>query len=326
MSSNDDYAPRSQRDRPRHADDGGLRYPNEADYGDSRKSASHRPRHGASPEAYGSDPRDEPRRKRDVDRRPIELRDEERNDSRGGKDLPPRYREYPNDRDEDKKPRRSNTTAPLARSYSEEGHRDSAARRRQDADGAAYGRSKGHQEPAPRREATRGKHGDDYEDLAPPRRAQTYREPDRRRRDDSYDDAPRPRRQRSPEDRHSDRERGYKSDGRDARRRKDDDRSDDYKHRGSRRDDGYVSDRAHKRYDDRDRDRKSRDHDRDRDRRRDDSDRDRSGDRSRDRDRKGKKGGFMDDINKYYEQGQKHYKSVAPLVSSLAKMYMDSKK
>jgi hypothetical protein len=34
----------------------------------------------------------------------------------------------------------------------------------------------------------------------------------------------------------------------------------------------------------------------------------------------------MDNIGGLVEQGQKHYKTVAPLVTSLAKMYMDSKK
>jgi hypothetical protein len=33
----------------------------------------------------------------------------------------------------------------------------------------------------------------------------------------------------------------------------------------------------------------------------------------------------VDDIGKYYEQGQKHYKTVAPIISNLAKMYMDGK-
>lgn len=359
MSSNDDYPSRSRRDRPRHdRDGGGLRYPDEDNYtAESRRPATSAPRHphydDSPTRAYGSDER----RKKEQDLRDVEPKAT----YRASKDDSPRYREYPSSaREKDMKPRKSNTAAPRRRSFDNvDDDVDTARHRyRQDADGggvAAYGRSKGYRAPLPEPEATlsdrddyrqsRGSRHrptkDDYGDFdpEPPRRAQTYRDPDHRHRraDDIYADEPpkSSRRYRSPEDRYADRDRGYKSDDRDASRRtsrRDTDRYDDRRYRsgGGGGGDGYVSDRGYKRsgHDrDRDLDRDRRDRDRryydSRDR---DRDRDRHRDRSYDQDRRKKKGFSLDDIGKVYEQGQKHYKTVAPLVSSLAKMYLDNKK
>ncbi|KAJ9640171.1 hypothetical protein H2204_003396 [Knufia peltigerae] len=360
-NNNDDYAPRSRRDRPRYDQDAApLRYPEDNDYHpDTRKSGgggggggggSRRPRYEQSPPPYTSE---DSRRRKDLDPRDTDKRKN-------------KYRDYPGERDDDLKPTKSNTAAPRRHSPlvdnnndDDDGDRDSGTRRHRggaDPD-AGYGRSRGYRAPLPRHDsyASDGDdpkmmrsskpsrrrddpYADDFEP-APPRRAHTHREPDRKHRDDPYHDDPHPprRRYRSPaaaEDRHSDPDRSY------ARRRRDDDQYDDRRYRGggggggghSRRDDGYASDRGYKRsdrdkgkdryYRDRDRDRE-RDRDRDRDRRRYDS-----RDRSRDRDgRTGKKKGFsFDDIGGLVEQGQKHYKTVAPLVTSIAKMYLDNKK
>ncbi|OAP61788.1 hypothetical protein AYL99_03991 [Fonsecaea erecta] len=70
MSSHDDYAPRARRDRGRYDTDGGLRYPDDDDFADPRKSAPRHPRYESSP--THNDPRDGPRRKKDVDPRDIE--------------------------------------------------------------------------------------------------------------------------------------------------------------------------------------------------------------------------------------------------------------
>ncbi|KIW61985.1 hypothetical protein PV05_02041 [Exophiala xenobiotica] len=328
MSYNDDYAPRPRRDRPRFDQDAGPRYPDDDnDYADTRKSSAHRPRHEAAPPSYGSE---EPRRRKDVDPRDVEPRDADKK----------KYRDYPSERDGDMKPTKSNTAAPRRRSPNEDDDQDSGSRRYHGGDAGAYGRSRGYREPIPHgdpdamdRDVHKGKstrpRRDDHDDFepAPPRRAQTHREPDRRRRDDPYDEPPR-RRYRSPEDRHSDPDRAS------ARRRRDDERYDDRRYRGasgghSRRDEGYASDKGYRRANrDSGRDRSYHDRERDRDR---DRDRDRryhdSRDRSRDRDGRSKKKGFsIDDIGGLVEQGQKHYKTVAPLVTSLAKMYLDNKK
>ena len=145
----------------------------------------------------------------------------------------------------------------------------------------------------------------DYDEYGPPRRSNTTRDRDRRRYDD-HDDEPRPRRRHDDYDRSDDR--GYRSDGRPSRRAYDD---------------GYGSDRGARRQG------RSADYDR-RDRRggrdRVYSDRDRDYDRD-DRERK-KKGIKLSakDIGRYVETGQKHYKTVAPIVNQLAKMYMDNRK
>ncbi|KAK4937829.1 hypothetical protein LTR10_021632 [Elasticomyces elasticus] len=316
MSYNDDYAPRQRRDRPRYDQDDGLTYPDQDDY--PKSSGARASRYETSPSKY---PSDEPRRRRDVDPRDVEPRATDK------KSAPPKYREYSDDRDDDMRTKKSNTGAPRRRTPPDDDERG---------DEAGYGRSKGYREPVPRSSddprarSSKPRNKDDYDDFdpAPPRRARTYAEPERRRREDPYDDPPR-RRYRSPDDKYAERDRGYRSDERDGRRRRDDDRYDDKPRRSggggsSRRDDGYASAGAYKRSDrdrDRDRDRDYRSS-RDRDRRYDSRD-----DRSRDRDRKGKKKAFsIDDIGGLVEQGQKHYKTVAPLVTSLAKMYMDSKK
>ena len=320
MDHNDEYAPRARRERPRYDTDSGPKYPDDDDV----QPAPRRPRYDTSPAEVDS--RDEPRRKRDVD--PHDARDGKSGKLRTA--APRRGKNF--DDDVDVPPR-----------YPGSG------------DEHDYGRSKGYRQPIPPAETDRGEpkgrsskprsYDDDFE--APtPRRANTYREPERRRRDDLYDDEPaRPRRHPSPGDRYSDRERGYRSDDKD-RRRRDDDRYDDRRARGGGG--GYASDRGNGRSDrdrrdrvgdrDRERDYRDRDRSRDRDRRRNESDRDRDRYRSnkdrdrdrdrydsRDRDRRGdKKKGF--DINELVNQGQKHYKTVAPLVGQLAKLYMDQKK
>ncbi|KAL6242314.1 hypothetical protein RBB50_010862 [Rhinocladiella similis] len=330
MSHTDDYAPRSRRDRPRYDQDAAPRYP-DGDYPDTRKSGAHRPRYEQSPPPYASD---DSRRRKPVDPRDIEPRDTDKK----------KYRDYPSEKDGDLKPTKSNTAAPRRHSPLDNDDGDSGTRRHRDPD-AGYGRSRGYRAPLPQHDSyasdgddpkgrsAKPRRRDDYDDFepAPPRRAHTHREPDRRRHDDPYDDPPR-RRYRSPEDRHSDPDRSS------ARRRRDDDRYDDRRYRSgggghSRRDDGYASDRGHKHSDrDKGKDRYYRDRERDRERDRDrDRDRDRrhydSRDRSRDRDGRSKKKGFsFDDIGGLVEQGQKHYKTVAPLVTSIAKMYLDNKK
>ncbi|EXJ81336.1 hypothetical protein A1O3_07626 [Capronia epimyces CBS 606.96] len=347
MSNDDDYPTRPHRDRDqdhsRYGRSTGLRFPDEDNYAsDSRRPAAPTPRHSrydvSPPRAYGSD---ESRLKKDLDPRDAEPKTA----SRDPKDDPPRYREYPTSaRDNDVKPKKSNTAAPRRRSFDDDAAdiNPTTHRHGRDGGGAAYGRSKGYREDLPdpepimsdrydpKRTQGSGRRppvDDDGEfEPEPPRRAKTYREPDhhRRRGDDVYDDEPRAsRRYRSPEDRHSDRDRGYRSDGRDARpsSRRDGDRYADRRYRSSGAD-GYASDRGHKRSD------RDRDRDRDGDRDRRDRDRDRDRDRHRDRshERRKKKGFSLDDIGKVYEQSQKHYKTVAPLVSSLAKMYLDNKK
>ena len=326
MSDDEQFAPRSRRDRPRYDTGDGLKYPDDDDV----KSAPRHPRYETSP--LPGDPREEPRHKRDTDPR-IEMRD-----------------------NTDEKSSKSNTAAPRRR-RSFDDDEDAPPRYPGKGDDQGYGRSKGYRQPLPPPEADRDEpkrsskrrdYDDDF-DPVPPRRANTHREPDRRRRDDLYDDeAPKPRRRPSPGYRDSDRDRGYRSDDKD-RRRRDDDRYDDRRYRGGG---GYASDRGgHGRSDrdrrdrdrdsgrdnrdrdrdrvrDSDRDRRRYDSDRDRDRHRNDRDRDRDRDRydSRDRDRRSdkKKGGF--DINELVNQGQKHYKTVAPIIGQLTKMYMDQKK
>lgn len=313
MSSHDDYAARPRRDP-------GLTYPDQEDY------RQRRPRNDPSPLPGG----DAPRHKRDMDPRDFEPSKHSRDNSHerraGRDDPPPRYRE-------------SNTKARRRSPYDDDDHHKHSSRSQRDEDAAAaYGRSKGYREPVPEPDAfaadrdrrdpqsRMSKRPKDYDDYAaePPRRSKTQRDPDRHARDSPYDDDRR-RRQRSVDDGHNSHDRGYKSEGRD--RRRDDDRYDDRRRGGGgggrdRRDDGYASDRGHRRDHDRDRDR-----DRGSDRRHNDSDR-RDRDRDRDRDRRDddkgkKKSGF--NVNDLLEQGQKHYKTVVPLIEKAAKFYMDSK-
>lgn len=125
-----------------------------------------------------------------------------------------------------------------------------------------------------------------------------------RRRDGDYDE---------------DKDRGYRSDGPRSTRRKERDR-------GYGPDMGILrssSQRDPKRNRDRRRDSSYSSRDRDRDRGWYDSERD--SDRNRDRKKKGLSFSTKD-IGRYYETGQKHYKTVKPIVESLAKMYMDSRK
>ncbi|EXJ95811.1 hypothetical protein A1O1_00935 [Capronia coronata CBS 617.96] len=364
MSSNDEYAPRSRRDRPRHDRDGALRSLDDDDYtADSRRPAGPPLRHSRYEDSpappYGSDGA---RRKKDFDPRDVEPKAAYRD----LKDGSSRHRDHASDT----KPRKSNTGAarrPTFDEYEDDVNATTQSHRRAEGGGGgvAFGRSKGYRAPLPEAEATMSDRDDarkarpsryrpakdDYADFEPetPRRAKSYREPDHHNRgtDDVYGDEPprSSRRYRSPEDKYADRDRGYRSDGRDALRRssrRDDDRSDDRRYRGDGGD-GYASDKGHRRsdrdrdrvrhsdrdYRDHDRDKRDRDRDRDRDRRYYDSrDRDRDRDRygDHDQDRRKKKGFSIDDLGKVYEQGQKHYKTVAPLVSSLAKMYLDNKK
>ncbi|KKY18071.1 hypothetical protein UCRPC4_g05275 [Phaeomoniella chlamydospora] len=209
----------------------------------------------------------------------------------------------------------------------------------------------------------RGYNEDDYDDdPAPPRRSRThhygddrddstrdkgYRSDGREMRstksrgakyDYNYDDRERDRPRYS--DRERQRERGYYGDtgGRDtARRAKDYDYKDydDYDKpshrsagRGYRSLDDAPSSRSSRKYRDSDRDdpysygsggRRARDRDRDRSRSRD------RYSKSRSRKSNGLKLD-MDSLGRYYEQGQRHYKTFKPLVDGVAKLYLDSKK
>jgi hypothetical protein len=174
-------------------------------------------------------------------------------------------------------------------------------------------------EPPRRREKNR----DPYDKPEPIRRRNTERATERRHRDDRYDDHdddPHPRR-RHDGDRADDR--GYRSDGRDHDRRDLDRRRGNGGYRSDerdsrrKRDDDYDSDRVVRRSD-----RYDKDDRRERERDRYDSDRD------RDRREKKKKGLSFNakDIDRYFEAGQKHYKTAKPFIDGLAKMFLDNKK
>ena len=161
------------------------------------------------------------------------------------------------------------------------------SRRTRDYDDDPYDRDRGHR--SSRRDRDRGH---DERDFAPPRRSKT-----------SHDDL----------DDHS-HSRGYASD-RPSRSHRDERERDPYTRSSggrSKHDDRYRDDRGSGRSRDRDRDR--------------DSDRDSS---RRRRTKKSGLGGLKFDpesLGRYVETGQKHYKTFKPIIDSMAKMYMDSRK
>ncbi|KAF2486656.1 hypothetical protein BDY17DRAFT_321432 [Neohortaea acidophila] len=245
---------------------------------------------------------------------------------------PPRDRRSGGDRSSDRpRPRRG---------YDSEEDARRKPSPRDDASGRGSGRGSGPRRESPRAPVSREKDkyddgykprrrpaGDDYDDPPPPRRSQSDRYPpekealpprkdtvrdyardnDARPRDSKYGDRERdrdrdreakPRRRRSPRD---DRDRGYRSDGRDDHRRRDKERRERDRDRDRDRDRGHrKSDRA-----------RSADHG--------------SGRRDRERDRGEKRGGGgAKDI---MEKGKTHWKTVEPvakpLLGALAKAYLD---